>query len=69
MDETCIYLDNPSNYTFACRGSKRVKANTCGSERTRTYLKDFIPPENVVVHYKSHSTFNDDVICAYMQKV
>ncbi|CAF0942461.1 unnamed protein product [Brachionus calyciflorus] len=35
MDETTIYLDFPSNYTYALKGSKRVKATTSGNERTR----------------------------------
>jgi hypothetical protein len=35
MDETAIYLDNPSNYTFARVGSRRVKAVTTGCERAR----------------------------------
>ena len=35
MDETSIYLDYPSNYTYAFSGVKRVKANTGGGERTR----------------------------------
>ena len=35
MDETSIYLDFPSNYTFEKKGSKRVPATTTGSERTR----------------------------------
>ena len=34
-DETTIYLDSPSNFTYEEKGTKRVKANTCGSERTR----------------------------------
>lgn len=34
-DETAIYLDAPSNYTYEVTGTRRVKANTCGSERTR----------------------------------
>lgn len=38
MDETCIYLDSPSNYTFSPIGVRRVKANTTGSERTRQSL-------------------------------
>ena len=35
MDESAIYLDALSNYTFAVRGSKRVKAGTAGGERVR----------------------------------
>jgi hypothetical protein len=35
MDETSIYLDSPTNYTFARIGTKRVKAVTTGSERAR----------------------------------
>ncbi|CAF0805017.1 unnamed protein product [Brachionus calyciflorus] len=81
MDDTCIYLDFPSNYTYASKGSKGVKANTTGGERAqissgftasadgykfpifliiprKNYLPNFIPPDNVVVHYKSGSTFN-----------
>lgn len=35
MDETSIYLDFPSPYTYDKRGSKRVKAATSGHEQTR----------------------------------
>ena len=28
MDHTSIYINSPSNYTYAKRGSKRVKYNT-----------------------------------------
>jgi hypothetical protein len=35
MDETSIYLDFPTSYTYAKKGSKRVKAVTSGAERTR----------------------------------
>ena len=35
MDETSIYLDFPSNYSYAKCGEKRIKANTAGGERTR----------------------------------
>jgi len=35
MDETSIYLDSTSNYSYAAKGSKRVKATTTGNERTR----------------------------------
>lgn len=35
MDESCIYLDCPSNYTYAKVGVKRVKSSTAGGERTR----------------------------------
>lgn len=35
MDETSIYLDFPSNYTFEQKGAKRVKASTTGAERAR----------------------------------
>ncbi len=35
MDETSIYLDFPTNYTYDSRGCKRVPARTTGSERTR----------------------------------
>ena len=35
MDETSIYLDCPSNYTYAAKGTRRVKASTAGGERTR----------------------------------
>lgn len=34
-DETTIYLDSPSNYTYDEKGQRRVKAATCGAERTR----------------------------------
>ena len=35
MDETSIYLDFPSNYSYTKKGSRRVKATTSGNERTR----------------------------------
>jgi len=35
MDETAIYLDCPTNYTYTNIGVKRVKASTAGGERTR----------------------------------
>ena len=35
MDESAIYLDAPSNYSYTEKGSKRVKASTTGSERVR----------------------------------
>ena len=37
MDESAIYLDAPSNYTYACKGSKRVKSGTSSAERVRLY--------------------------------
>jgi len=35
MDESSIYLDAPSAYTYDVKGTKRVKANTTGNEKTR----------------------------------
>ena len=35
MDETSIYLDCPSRYTYASKGSKRVKIDTNGAELVR----------------------------------
>jgi transposase-like protein len=35
MDETSIYLDFPSNYTYELKGTKKVNAVTTGAERTR----------------------------------
>ena len=35
MDETSVYLDYASNYTYTKAGSRRVKATTSGNERTR----------------------------------
>ena len=35
MDESAIYLDSPSNYTYSQKGVRRVKASTAGGERTR----------------------------------
>ena len=35
MDETSIYLDFPSSYTYEKKGKRRVKATTAGGERTR----------------------------------
>ena len=92
MDETSIYLDFPSSYTYEKKGKRRVKANTSGGERTRMSaaftarakgqkskiyiviprsraLHNYVPPENVVIHYKTLATFNDDVICNYLNEV
>ncbi|CAF0989402.1 unnamed protein product [Brachionus calyciflorus] len=35
MDETSIYLDCPSSYTYDEKGVKRVKASTNGAEKVR----------------------------------
>ncbi|CAF0978294.1 unnamed protein product [Brachionus calyciflorus] len=35
MDETSVYLEFPSNYTYSTKGARKVKANTTGAERTR----------------------------------
>lgn len=35
----------------------------------KTALPDFTPPENVIVSYKTGATFNDEVICDYLEKV
>ena len=35
MDETSIFLDFPGKYSYAKKGSRRVKATTTGNERTR----------------------------------
>ncbi|CAF0839337.1 unnamed protein product [Brachionus calyciflorus] len=35
FDETSIYLDSTDNYTYEVRGSKRVKVDTSGNEKTR----------------------------------
>ena len=35
MDETAIYLDNPTKYTFDRIGTRRVKAVTTGCEKAR----------------------------------
>ena len=90
MDETSIYLDYPSNYTYDKRGTRRVKANTAGSERTRmsaaftasgsklpivvlvprkTEIPDYVPPDNVLLIYKTAATFNDDVLVEYLERV
>lgn len=92
MDETSIYLDFPSNYTFSEKGAKKVKCTTTGNERTRIsaafsatasgqklpillvvprvkQLPDFTPPDDVIVVYKSGGTFNDEIICNYIDSV
>ena len=92
FDETSIYLDFPSNYTYEKKGVRRVKATTAGSERTRIsaaftasadgtklqiYIviprarpfKDYIPPSNVFINYKTGGTFNEDIICDYLDRV
>ncbi|CAF1085979.1 unnamed protein product [Brachionus calyciflorus] len=35
MDETTIYLDFPTNFTYESKGAKRVKATTCGGEKAK----------------------------------
>ena len=35
MDETSVYIDFPSTYTYEECGAKRVKAVTAGQEKTR----------------------------------
>ncbi len=35
MDESAIYLDTPSSYTYETFGARRVKATTTGNEKTR----------------------------------
>ena len=35
MDETSIYLDFPSSYTYDEQGTKRIPAGTTGNERAR----------------------------------
>jgi len=35
MDESSIYLDSPSTYTYDVTGSRRIKATTTGNEKTR----------------------------------
>jgi hypothetical protein len=35
MDESSIYLDAPCSYTYDVVGTKRIKANTTGNEKTR----------------------------------
>ncbi len=35
MDETCVYLDSFSSYTYDEIGAQRVKAETTGNEKTR----------------------------------
>ena len=92
MDETSIYLDFPSSYTFEKKGKRRVKAVTAGSERTRlsaaftasadgrkskiyiiipreTPFPDYMPPDNVIVTYKTGGTFNESIICDYLEQV
>ncbi|CAF1027868.1 unnamed protein product [Brachionus calyciflorus] len=92
MDESSVYLDFPSNYTYSTKGARRVKANTTGAERARISagftpaadgskfpifvivprkndLPNFTPPDNVIVVFKSGSTFDKEMICEYMSKV
>ena len=92
MDESAIYLDSPSNYSYARLGSKRVKASTAGAERVRLssawagtasefklpiYLiiprKNAIPDlndlPNIIIKYRSSSTFDADIIIEWLTKV
>lgn len=92
MDETSIYLDCPPRYTYAAKGTKRVKVDTHGGEMARmsaaftasadgsklpililvpraSDLPDYTPPDNVIVIYKTGATFNEDVVCEYLDKV
>ena len=34
MDETSIYVDSPSNYTYDKKGKNRIPATTSGNQRT-----------------------------------
>ncbi|RNA23859.1 Pogo transposable element with [Brachionus plicatilis] len=81
MDETSIYLDYPSNYTYSVKGSKHVTAITTGASADGdklpifilvpriTDLPNFTPSDNVVVKYKSSATFKDETIVEYVSRV
>ena len=92
MDETSIYLDFPSNYTYERKGAKRVKSVTTGGGRVRvsaaftatasgiklpilvliprkTPLPNFQPPPNVCIIYKQSATFDQHVICQYLDTI
>jgi len=91
MDESAIYLDAPSNYTYAESGARRVKAVTSGNDRTRLSvaftaaadgtklpLLAIIPRKtplqglsdlDIVCEYKSSSTFDDEMILKYIQRI
>ena len=34
-----------------------------------TELPNYVPPDNVVLKYKTSGTFNDEVICNYMDEI
>jgi hypothetical protein len=72
MDETSMYLDLPSNYTFTVKGVKKVKCTTTGNERTRisaafsaTASGQKLSILLVVPRVKPDFTPLDDVIVVY----
>ena len=92
MDETSIYLNFSSNYTYEKIGTRRVKATTSCGERVwlsaaftesadsgkskiyiivprATELPNYVPPDNVVLKYKTGGTFNDELICNFMEEI
>ena len=83
MDESSINLDAPSSYTYDVKGTKRVKANTTGNEKTRlsaafsAAADGFKLPVfaiidellNIESEYKTSSTFNDDMIIIYLRRI
>jgi hypothetical protein len=85
-------LDFSMTYPYAPKGSKRVKAVTTGSERTRLSaafgataggtklpiyiivprkreIENYIPPNNVVLVYKTGATFDQIEIVDYLDIV
>ena len=48
IDETSIYLDCPSRYTFADKGAKRVKIDTNGAEMVPMAAADLDEEEDIL---------------------
>jgi hypothetical protein len=92
MDETSIYLDFPTNYTYTTKGDKKVKSTTTGGGRVRisaaftatasgiklpililvprkTPLPNFDVPPNCCVIYKPSATFDENIICEFLEIV
>ncbi|CAF0919471.1 unnamed protein product [Brachionus calyciflorus] len=69
MDETTIYLDSPSSYTFDKKGAKPVKASTAGMNEHKRRIVNYVPQNNVRLIYKNGATFNEDTVVEYTGRI
>ncbi|RNA33693.1 pogo transposable element with KRAB domain-like [Brachionus plicatilis] len=78
MDETSIYLDFPSHFTFEEKGTKRTAFSaTANGEKLPVYalvprkseLPNYTPPNNVQIKYKTDATFNEHVVVNYVKRI